>query len=178
MKIEETLSIEILEVVEVEEDYPGQQDDYRLQRLREGLTSFVRRFAVEHTESPGEEAVLILGVARDIFESVNSAAAMRLLRERLLRKTSPLERNLHRKEGAMESDDLPRTLEELCQWIEDHAETIAVREQVDGKWGAHYLSTLPARRAIHHALQFVRQGRTPIYVRPSSPPEEKPGPLG
>jgi len=73
MKITETLTVEILEI---EEDYPGQADDYRMQRLREALCGFVRRFAGDHTGSPAEDAILTLAVAADILQSLNSQAAV------------------------------------------------------------------------------------------------------
>jgi hypothetical protein len=63
------------------------------------------------------------------------------------------------------TDDLPQTLPELCDYIVKHASRIAVREQIDGKFGAHYLTDLPPLLAITHALRFVREGRVPAYVR-------------
>jgi hypothetical protein len=89
--IEETLKIEIPELAS--QDYTDQADDFRMQRLREGLTQFVYRFAATHTNSPGEEAVLTLAIARAIFEGVNSQAAADLLRERLHAHADPTPRN-------------------------------------------------------------------------------------
>jgi len=62
---------------------------------------------------------------------------------------------------------LPRTLDELCDYIVENADKIAVREQVDGKWGSYWLTELPVKLALKHAMLFVKEGRIPVVVKKS-----------
>lgn len=52
----------------------------------------------------------------------------------------------------------------LCDYIEEHAETILIREQVFGHWGDYSLWDLPARLALKHVLRFIREGVRPHRV--------------
>ena len=81
--IQETLTVQI---DDIDEDYPHQFDDYRLLKLRKDLVAFIYRFVSQGTDSPAEEAVVRLGVACDLFHSVNAQAEAELLRERLMRR--------------------------------------------------------------------------------------------
>jgi len=85
VKIEETLTIEIYGL---EDGHPWEADDYRINRLRQGLSEFVRRVADTYAKSPGESELILLAVAKDIFDSVRAAVA-EILRERLLRTEKP-----------------------------------------------------------------------------------------
>jgi len=51
--------------------------------------------------------------------------------------------------------DKPETLEELRNYILKYKDDIYLREQVNGKWDAYALSSLPADKAIEHVLEFV-----------------------
>ena len=88
MKIEETLAIEI---GDIEEDYSGQADEYRLQQIRAGLLSFVHRFVDEHSKSGGEADVLALWLALDLFKGFESRFESVVLRARLFPPNSPPE---------------------------------------------------------------------------------------
>ena len=57
-----------------------------------------------------------------------------------------------------------RTLDDLTAYIEEHADTIYVREQVDGRWGAYSLAELPSKLAIKHVLRFVRESFVPARM--------------
>lgn len=59
----------------------------------------------------------------------------------------------------------PRTPGELCAYIAEHAERIAVRAQVNGRWGSFFLTELPAAEALAYALRFVAEGRIPIRLK-------------
>jgi hypothetical protein len=83
MIIRETLEIEIREFEDFY--YRGEAEEYRMNRLRQALGEFVRRFAATYTGSEAECDVLTLGIARDIFESVNNRAVAEWLKERLTR---------------------------------------------------------------------------------------------
>jgi hypothetical protein len=56
------------------------------------------------------------------------------------------------------------SLGELCDYIEQHAERIYVREQIGGKHDAYALTDLPPRLAIHYTLKFIRDGITPSRI--------------
>lgn len=58
----------------------------------------------------------------------------------------------------------PRTLADLCDWIEVHGDEIYVRDIVNGKSDAYRLTELPAKRALHHALLWIRTGFIPVFV--------------
>ena len=55
-------------------------------------------------------------------------------------------------------------LSDLATYIKEHKSTIAVRAQVDGKWGNFVLSDLPADQAIDEALRFIEDRRIPIKL--------------
>lgn len=59
---------------------------------------------------------------------------------------------------------LPRTLEELCDYIVENCDRIAVRECINGKWGAYFLTELPVKLALKHAMEFVKDGRIPYII--------------
>lgn len=63
----------------------------------------------------------------------------------------------------MQADDI-ESLDELCEYIETYADGIYVREEVDGEWGSHALTELPAEQAIEHTLRFIRERRVPGRV--------------
>jgi hypothetical protein len=65
----------------------------------------------------------------------------------------------------MTTTSLPKTVIELCDYINLHKDRIYIREQNEsGKWGAYSLTELPSSKAIHHALRFVAMGIIPSYV--------------
>ena len=59
----------------------------------------------------------------------------------------------------------PQTLQELAAYIDRYQDSIYVREQVDGKWGAFALSELPTPCALSHALRFIQQGIIPTRIK-------------
>ena len=61
--------------------------------------------------------------------------------------------------------DTPRTLPQLLDYIERYADTIFVRELVNGNWESVALSSLPAKRALFHGFRFLRDGVIPVQVR-------------
>jgi len=65
------------------------------------------------------------------------------------------------------SEDLPKTLDELCDYIVKYADSIPVREKVDGKWGSYFLTELPVKLALKHAIRFIKAGRIPVRVKGS-----------
>lgn len=52
-------------------------------------------------------------------------------------------------------------VDEICDYILKHYDSITVREQVDGKWGAFYLSELPIELALKNALRLIKERRIP-----------------
>jgi len=60
---------------------------------------------------------------------------------------------------------IPRTLEELCDYIIENADRIYVRERLNGKWGSYSLTELPPKLAIKHALRFVKERRIPYAIK-------------
>jgi len=60
--------------------------------------------------------------------------------------------------------EYPKTIEELCDYILKYADCIAVRENVDGKWGSYWLTELPTKLALKHALSFIKERRIPYMV--------------
>lgn len=50
---------------------------------------------------------------------------------------------------------------DLLDYIERYADAIFVRDQIDGKWDAYALSSLPAPRALFHAFRWIREGVIP-----------------
>jgi len=64
----------------------------------------------------------------------------------------------------MEENNLPTSLDELCDYIIKYADDIYVREQIDGKWGAYVLSEMPTKLALKWAMTFIKEGRVPHRV--------------
>lgn len=64
----------------------------------------------------------------------------------------------------MEANDIG-TPKELANYISLYKDSIYVREQVDGEWGAYSLTELPANLAIDHALRFIQEQRIPARIR-------------
>ena len=64
----------------------------------------------------------------------------------------------------LEGENSPKTLDELCEYIVKYADSIAVREKIDGKWGSYWLTELPVKLALKHAMRFIKEGRVPIIV--------------
>ena len=58
----------------------------------------------------------------------------------------------------------PETLEELCDYIAHYADSIFIREQIDGKWGSFSLAEVSGSKAIEHALRFIKERTIPIRV--------------
>jgi ssDNA-specific exonuclease RecJ len=78
------------------------------------------------------------------------------------------------------SEPKVRTLSELLDYVERHADAIYVRHQVNGKWGNYRLSDLPARDALHWAFEWIKRNTdtdvTParIRIRPARIQTENP----
>jgi hypothetical protein len=85
MNIEATLTIEIHEIDADE----WTADEYRVQKLCEGLTAFVRQVADDHAKSPAEAELIVMSVAKSLFDSFYADAVSEILRERLMRKDGP-----------------------------------------------------------------------------------------
>jgi len=64
-----------------------------------------------------------------------------------------------------EDEASPKTLNELCDYIVKYADSIPVREKIDGKWGSYWLTELPVKLALKHAMRFVKEGRIPARVK-------------
>jgi hypothetical protein len=62
----------------------------------------------------------------------------------------------------MPDTELPKTLDELLNYIEANLDGIYIREQVNGKWGSYALTEMPVERAIAHAFRFVREARIQV----------------
>jgi hypothetical protein len=56
------------------------------------------------------------------------------------------------------------TPEALMDLIERNSDKIAVRAQVDGRFGNFFLSELPGNQAIAEAFRLVRRGTAPIMT--------------
>jgi hypothetical protein len=63
------------------------------------------------------------------------------------------------------SKEQPKSIEELCNYIDEHKDKIYVREQIDNEWRSLSLTELSSDRAIHHALRFVAMGLIPVYIK-------------
>lgn len=61
----------------------------------------------------------------------------------------------------MDKEQSFRTLAELLDRIEKHADKIYVRAQFNGTWGNHALTELPSAVAILWVLEFIRRGHLP-----------------
>ena len=61
-------------------------------------------------------------------------------------------------------DVLGAQVEAAMQHIVDNAESIIVREKVDGAVGSFSLAELPPKKAIEHAFRLYRRGTEPVKV--------------
>lgn len=66
------------------------------------------------------------------------------------------------------TDILPSTLPELANYIVRNFDRIAVREQIDGKWGSYYLSELSLEKAADHVQRFLESTMIPYLVKEKS----------
>ena len=64
----------------------------------------------------------------------------------------------------MEENNLPTSLDELCDYIVKYADDIYVREQINGKWSAHALSELPVVIALKHVMKWIKGGIVPHRI--------------
>lgn len=60
--------------------------------------------------------------------------------------------------------ELPETIEELEDWIHKYADSIPVRENLDGEWKSYYLSDLPFEVAEKHVKRWIAESRIPHRV--------------
>lgn len=63
-----------------------------------------------------------------------------------------------------ESNELPTTLDELCDYIIKYADDIYVRENINGKWGSYALSEIPAMLALKHTIGWIKEGVVPHRI--------------
>ena len=84
MKIEETLTIEIYGLDA--DEHPWKADDYRIERLKTGLSQFVRMVANKYAKAPAESELIVMTVAKDLFDSFYAEAVAEILRERVRRQ--------------------------------------------------------------------------------------------
>ncbi len=61
-------------------------------------------------------------------------------------------------------EEIPESLEALCDYIVKYADVIYVREQIDGKWGSYSLTEIPAKLALKWAMTFIKEGRIPYRI--------------
>ena len=80
MRIEETFTVEI---PEIEEDYPDQAAEYRMQVLTRDLIGFIRHVVDEHTETTAESDVVIFDIAVTLINGFVAERHANLLRVRL-----------------------------------------------------------------------------------------------
>jgi len=80
--IKETLTIEIRESGDA--SY-WEANDYRIDRITKGLGSFVREVADRYAKSPEESELMVMTVAKTLFDSFYAAQVSEVLRERLQR---------------------------------------------------------------------------------------------
>jgi hypothetical protein len=66
----------------------------------------------------------------------------------------------------MTNEKLPQTVNELCDYIEEHAESIYVREKIGDAWASFSLAEMDGKSAIRHAMKFIKERRTPVRVLP------------
>ena len=57
------------------------------------------------------------------------------------------------------------TINRLCDYIVENADRIAVRTQIDGKWGSYFLTELPIKEALHQAMRFIKESRVPVVMK-------------
>ena len=66
----------------------------------------------------------------------------------------------------MTNEKLPQTINELCDYIEENASSIYVREKVGDTWASFSLAEMDGKSAIRHAMRFVKERKTPVRVLP------------
>lgn len=64
----------------------------------------------------------------------------------------------------MTADGQPETLDEVCDYIVRYADSIFVREQIDGTWQCLSLAQLPGKLALKRGLRFIKEGMIPVRV--------------
>ena len=57
------------------------------------------------------------------------------------------------------------TLSQLCDYISENSNKIAVRVQKNGKWGSYMLTQLCPKHAITEAIKFIKEGRIPCVLK-------------
>ena len=57
------------------------------------------------------------------------------------------------------------TRDDLGRYIEENADIIYVRENIDGRWGNFSLKELPIDLALKHKQRFLDEGRIPVVVK-------------
>jgi len=61
-------------------------------------------------------------------------------------------------------EDIPRNLEEFCDYIINYSDDIYVREQINGKWGSYALSELPTKLALKNIMVWIKEGMIPHRI--------------
>lgn len=61
-------------------------------------------------------------------------------------------------------EEIPESLEALCDYIIKYADNIYIREQIDGKWGSYSLTEIPTKLALKWAMIFIKEGRIPYRI--------------
>jgi hypothetical protein len=62
-------------------------------------------------------------------------------------------------------DGTPETMEELENYLEEYADVIFVREQIDGRWGSYSLAELPTELSEKHKDRFLSEGFIPVRLK-------------
>lgn len=83
MKIQERLQIDI---PELNSDL-GEQDEFRCQKLREGIVMFIRRVIADHCVSTAEATVMEFDVTSLLLSGLQSDATHALVKERFQRRS-------------------------------------------------------------------------------------------
>lgn len=61
-------------------------------------------------------------------------------------------------------EDIPKSWDELCDYIIKYADDIYVRENIKGKWGSFALSEIPTMLALKHAIGWIKKGVVPHRI--------------
>lgn len=64
----------------------------------------------------------------------------------------------------MDADEV-NDLATILEYMLEHADTIFVREQVDGKWGSHSLAELSTKARAKQMAKFITEGVVPIRMK-------------
>lgn len=83
MTIKEEL---VIDIPEIEEDFPGQQREYYRQEIKRGLIGFIHRVIDKRTHSMMEERALRFEIAMQLLESFRQRTVSDLLSEDLSRR--------------------------------------------------------------------------------------------